>query len=138
LAVPPRPTIRLDKWLWQARFYKTRSLATREVQAGHIRLNAVRVSKPAQQVGQGDVLTFARGDLILVVRIVATGDRRGPAPEAQGLYDDLSPPPAPLPQPRNAPGFDGNRHGTGQRAGRPSKKDRRSYDRAQPQIGDGE
>ena len=58
------PTIRLDKWLWHARFFKTRSLATREVQAGHVRVNSRRIVKPATAVGQGDVLTFAQGDLI--------------------------------------------------------------------------
>ena len=116
------PTIRLDKFLWHARFFKTRSLATREVQAGHIRVNAVRTTKPAHPVGPGDVLTFATGARIRVVRILALGDRRGPAPEAQGLYDDLSPPEIP---PATAPGFDGNRHG----GGRPTKKDRRAHDR---------
>ena len=62
------------------------------------------------------------GDRIRVVRILALGERRGPAPEAQGMYDDLSPPET---SPANAPGFDGNRHG----GGRPSKKDRRALDR---------
>ena len=129
----PRPTIRLDKWLWHARFFKTRSLATREVQAGHVRLNGTRVVKPAVSVGQGDVLTFAQGDLIRVVRLLAPGQRRGPASEAQALYDDLSPPPLPgaaPPAPTTAPGFDGNRYG----GGRPSKKDRRTLDRVQGQI----
>lgn len=129
----PRPTIRLDKWLWHARFFKTRSLATREVQAGHVRLNGTRVVKPAVSVGQGDVLTFAQGDLIRVVRLLAPGQRRGPASEAQALYDDLSPPPLPgaaPPAPTTAPGFDGNRYG----GGRPSKKDRRILDRVQGQI----
>ena len=133
---PPRLTIRLDKWLWHARFFKTRSLATREVQAGHVRLNSVRVTKAALAVGQGDVLTFAQGDLIRVVKVLAPGDRRGPAPEAQALYDDLSPPPPPgsaAPAPATAPGFDGNKYG----GGRPSKKDRRILDRSQGQGGDG-
>ncbi|MDE3080565.1 MAG: RNA-binding S4 domain-containing protein [Paracoccaceae bacterium] len=89
---PPRETIRLDKWLWQARFFKTRGLATKSVQDGGVRLNAARVSKPAQQVGPGDTLTFIQGGRVRVVRILATGARRGPALEAQALYDDLSEP----------------------------------------------
>ena len=117
------PTLRLDKFLWHSRFFKTRSLATREVQAGHIRVNAARVTKPAHPVAPGDVLTFAQGAWIRVVRIVAVGDRRGPAPEAQALYDDLSPPAPPA---SAAPGSDGTTH-----QGRPTKKDRRAYDRAQ-------
>lgn len=111
-----RPTIRLDKWLWHARFYKTRGLATKAVQGGGIRLNSVHVTKPAQNVGPGDTLTFALAGQVRVVRLLAVGVRRGPAPEAQALYEDLSPPPE---------------AGDGQGAGggpRPTKKDRRSLD----------
>mgnify|MGYP001187861712 CR=1 FL=1 len=98
---PPGPTLpggklRIDKWLWQARFYKTRSLAARQVSDGHVRLNGDRVTKPAQPVTPGDVLTFPQGREIRVVRVLALGHRRGPAPEARALYDDLTPesPPA--------------------------------------------
>lgn len=87
-----RETIRLDKWLWQARFFKTRGLATRAVQDGAVRLNAVRVVKPAQPIGFGDTLTFAQADRIRVVRCLATALRRGPLHEAQTLYEDLAPP----------------------------------------------
>jgi ribosome-associated heat shock protein Hsp15 len=80
--------IRLDKWLWQARFFKSRSLSAGMIEAGHVRLNGQRVTKPAQAVGPGDVLTFVQGRVIRVVRILATGTRRGPASEAQGLYRD--------------------------------------------------
>ena len=98
----PRATIRLDKWLWYARFFKTRGLAAKTVSAGHVRVNAARVSKPAQAVGPGDTLTFPQAKRIRVVRILAPGTRRGPAPEAQALYEDLSPP-APPPEDRPAP-----------------------------------
>jgi ribosome-associated heat shock protein Hsp15 len=87
-----RETIRLDKWLWQARFFKTRGLATRAVQEGAVRLNAVRVVKPAHPIGAGDTLTFAQADRIRVVRCLAAGQRRGPTAEAQALYEDLAPP----------------------------------------------
>jgi len=90
VAAPP-DKLRLDKWLWQARFFKTRSLAAKTVAAGQVRVNAERVSKPAAGVGPGDVLTFPQGRRIRVVRIVALAARRGPAPEAQALYDDLTP-----------------------------------------------
>lgn len=80
--------IRLDKWLWQARFFKSRSLSAGAIEAGHVRLNGQHVTKAAQAVGPGDVLTFAQGRAIRVVRILATGTRRGPASEAQALYRD--------------------------------------------------
>jgi ribosome-associated heat shock protein Hsp15 len=89
---PRRATVRIDKWLWQARFFKTRSLAARVVAEGKVRRNAERVEKPAQAVGSGDTLTFPQGNRIRVVRILAIGTRRGPAAEAQALYDDLAPP----------------------------------------------
>jgi ribosome-associated heat shock protein Hsp15 len=89
---PRRETVRIDKWLWQARFFKTRSLAARAVAEGRVRLNAARVEKPAQAVGPGDALTFPQGNRVRVVRIRALGTRRGPATEAQALYDDLAPP----------------------------------------------
>ncbi|KAJ55266.1 tRNA synthetase RNA-binding protein [Actibacterium mucosum KCTC 23349] len=112
------PTIRLDKWLWYARFYKTRSLATKQVSGGHVRVNGTKVDKPATKVGPGDTLTFAQGREIRVVRVIALGERRGPAPEAQALYDDLTPKREEnIP---SAPRFEGK--------GRPTKKDRRALD----------
>jgi ribosome-associated heat shock protein Hsp15 len=99
---PPDAPIRLDRWLWHARFFKSRSLATAAVTGGRMRLNSRVVSKPAQPVRAGDVLTFALGRRIVVVCILAPGSRRGPAPEARELYEDLSPPAPPrdLGQPR--------------------------------------
>jgi ribosome-associated heat shock protein Hsp15 len=93
----PDPTaaakLRLDKWLWQARFCKSRSLAAELIEAGAVRVNGTRVSRPGRDVGTGDVLTFPQGARIRVVRILALGLRRGPAPEAQALYLDLDPRP---------------------------------------------
>lgn len=86
--------IRVDKWLWQARFFKTRSLAAALVAGGHLRLNGAKSVKPGHAVGPGDVLTFPQGGAIRVVRIQACGARRGPAPEARALYEDLAPVPA--------------------------------------------
>jgi ribosome-associated heat shock protein Hsp15 len=92
----PRVTVRLDKWLWHARFFKTRGLATDEVAAGHVRVNGVKVSKPGRAVAEGDTLTFPQGARIRVIRITATAVRRGPATEVQALYIDLDVAPSPL------------------------------------------
>jgi ribosome-associated heat shock protein Hsp15 len=109
--------IRVDKWLWHARFFKTRSLAAKQVGAGHVRLNGVKISKPAQNVTRGDVLTFPQGNLVRVVRVEAPGERRGPAPEAQALYFDMTEKKDVLPP---NPRFEGK--------GRPDKKSRRALD----------
>ncbi|MDE4275375.1 RNA-binding S4 domain-containing protein [Phaeobacter gallaeciensis] len=109
--------IRIDKWLWHARFFKTRSLAAKQVSAGHVRLNADKISKPAQNVTPGDVLTFPQGRQIRVVRVEAIGERRGPAPEAQTLYFDMTEKQESVPA---NPRFEGK--------GRPNKKSRRALD----------
>ncbi len=82
-------TLRLDKWLWQARFFKSRGLAADEIEAGHVRINSQKTRKPGHALRAGDVLTFPQGDRIRVIRVTALGERRGPATEAQGLYLDL-------------------------------------------------
>ena len=97
MADAPAPRQRLDKWLWQARFFKTRSIAAREVGASHVRVNGQKVSKPSTPVAPGDVLTFARGTRVFVIEILSHPDRRGPAPEAQSHYLDRSPEPASTP-----------------------------------------
>jgi ribosome-associated heat shock protein Hsp15 len=84
-----RPRLRLDKWLWQARFCKTRALAADLVAEGHVRVNGTPVSRPGRDISPGDVLTFPQGHSIRVIRILALGQRRGPATEAQNLYTDL-------------------------------------------------
>lgn len=86
-AAPPR--LRLDKWLWQARFFKSRSLAHALIAEGNVRVNGTRITRPSREVTPGDVLTFAQGDTIRVIRILALGQRRGPTSEAVALYADL-------------------------------------------------
>jgi len=81
--------LRLDKWLWQARFFKTRTLAATIANKGKVRINRMLVTKPHYKVRPGDVLTFAQGREIRVVRVLALGERRGPAPEAQTLYENI-------------------------------------------------
>ena len=84
------PGIRLDKWLWHARFFKTRSIASKYCEEGRLRVNGEPTQKAHYAARIGDVLTFPLGTEIRVVRIVALGERRGPAPEAQALYEDLT------------------------------------------------
>jgi ribosome-associated heat shock protein Hsp15 len=84
--------IRLDKWLWQARFVKTRSLAAQLCTSGRLRVGREIVSKPHRLVRIGDILTFPAGGQVRTVRVVALGSRRGPAEEARRLYEDLAPP----------------------------------------------
>ncbi|WP_233092813.1 RNA-binding S4 domain-containing protein [Paracoccus sp. IB05] len=86
------PKLRLDKWLWQARFFKTRTLAALVIEEGHIRVNGTPVSRPSREVGPGDVLTFPQGRNIRLIRVLGTGVRRGPASEAQALFLDLDAP----------------------------------------------
>lgn len=78
---------RIDKWLFHARFYRTRALAQAAASAGKVRLNGIRVEKPAQLLKPGDVLTLGRGGEIVALRVLALAERRGPAPEAQRLYE---------------------------------------------------
>lgn len=107
--------IRLDRWLWHARFFRSRSLAAAAVTGGRMRVNSRVVAKPAQPVRPGDVLTFTLGRRVVVVRILAPGTRRGPAPEARALYEDLSPPP-PVPDlSRPLPAKGGRPRGPGPR-----------------------
>ena len=86
------PVLRLDKWLWQARFCKSRSAAAVLIGEGHVRVNGTRVSRPGREITPGDVLTLPQGAVIRVVRVTALGIRRGPATEAQALYVDLAAP----------------------------------------------
>ena len=82
--------IRIDKWLWHARFYRSRVLAQGAAVSGLIRLNGARVEKASAGVQPGDVLTVPRGREVLVVRIEALAERRGGAPEARKLYSIVS------------------------------------------------
>jgi len=81
--------LRLDKWLWHARFFKTRALAARAIEAGGFRLNGRPVTKTHQGVGVGDSLTLMLGPKIVALRVLALGTRRGPADEARRLYGEV-------------------------------------------------
>ncbi len=81
--------IRIDKWLWAARFFKTRSLATDAVSGGKIKLNGAP-TKPARDVKVGDRLDIFNGDTRWTVSILGLSDKRGPAPEARLLYEETA------------------------------------------------
>ncbi len=87
----PQPKLRIDRWLWQARLFRSRATAADEVSDGNIRVNGQRIVKPGYGVGVGDVLTFALGGHVRLIRVAALGLRRGPSAEARDLYDDLAP-----------------------------------------------
>lgn len=80
---------RIDKWLWTARFYKTRSLATEMVAAGHVQINAASV-KPSRAVKAGDQLTIRRGDELFEVKVTAIAAKRVSATIAQTLYNETA------------------------------------------------
>ncbi len=109
---------RLDRWLWFARIVKTRTLAARFIGEGRLRVNREKIDKPSRTVRAGDVVTAAVHERVLVLRVLGEGVRRGPAEEAQGLYEDLTPPAVKNPDAPAAAARD-----TG--AGRPTKRDRR-------------
>ncbi|MDF1802710.1 RNA-binding S4 domain-containing protein [Thalassovita sp.] len=113
----PVAKLRIDKWLWFARFYKTRGLASTMVNGGHVRVNGNKIAKASYGVGAGDTLTFPQGNQIRVVRVVQLAMRRGPAPEAQTLYEDLTEVKDDVPR---SPRYEGK--------GRPTKRDRRMID----------
>ena len=119
--------LRLDKWLWYARFFKTRALASKAISNGRFRLDGDLMSKPHRQANCGQVLTFSQGARIRVVRIKALGLRRGPAKEAALLFDDLAPilPAAENKKLSPLPAFENRQAGDG----RPTKRHRRETDR---------
>ncbi|XDZ65043.1 RNA-binding S4 domain-containing protein [Alphaproteobacteria bacterium LSUCC0684] len=118
-------TMRIDKWLWVARFFKTRSDANRLVASGRLRLDGEPMSKPHRQVSEGHVLTFPKGEDIRVIRVLAMSPRRRPVTEARLLYDDLAPPEPRERRPKDTPPpFEQRDKG----AGRPTKRERRQID----------
>lgn len=125
----PQPTLRIDKWLWHARFFKSRTQASALCAGGKIRVDGDAVAKAHAPVRPGQVLTFVQGRHVRVIKVLAIGTRRGPASEAQALYEDLSPPQPETAMPRTdrksaAPSGKRDRG-----AGRPTKRERRDTDR---------
>lgn len=81
--------MRLDKWIWHARFYKSRSLAVQEIKLGRFRLNGVKVDKASMILKKGDLIFFSRDSELRAVRVVEFGFRRGPVEEAKKLYQEI-------------------------------------------------
>jgi ribosome-associated heat shock protein Hsp15 len=117
---------RVDKWLWYARFFKSRAIATRLCKGRKLRINKRVVEKASATVKVGDVLTFPQGNRIKIVEILDPGTRRGPATEAQQLYKDLSPPPPDKAKEPERPSPVAKRPAG---AGRPTKSERRATDK---------
>jgi ribosome-associated heat shock protein Hsp15 len=114
--------LRLDRWLWCVRLYKTRSLAAAAVAGGHVHLNGGRV-KPARAVSAGDLLRLSLGGRDLELEVLAIPSRRGPAPEARACYEET-----PASTARSARYAEARRLdalSTPQSDGRPDKKERR-------------
>ena len=121
--------VRIDKWLWAARFFKTRSLATDAVDGGRVQLNGVRV-KPAKDVKRGDRIVLSIGDLHWELIVADLSEKRGPAPQARLLYTETEASLA-----RRAEALTQRQLGVEPAAeihGRPTKRDRRSMDRWRP------
>ncbi|WP_367846619.1 RNA-binding S4 domain-containing protein [Rhodoferax sp. WC2427] len=126
--------LRIDKWLWAARFYKTRSLATEEVNKGRVQIGGQDV-KPAREVKPGDLITLRQGPVVRTIEVVGISQARGPAPVAQALYaetaDSLQARTAAAEQRRLAPE---PAHSLDH--GRPTKRQRRDLDQAGQGWGD--
>ena len=121
--------LRIDKWLWAARFYKTRSLAVEEIDKGRVKINA-QDTKPAREVKVGDMLSLRQGTVLRTVVVLEISSQRGPAPVAQQLYEETAESLALRTQAAE------QRHLHREPAssllhGRPTKRDRRSLDDAQ-------
>jgi ribosome-associated heat shock protein Hsp15 len=118
--------IRVDRWLWAARFFRTRALAHDAVAGGHVRVNGERV-KPARDVCAKDVLELRTGDVVRTVVVLGVAERRGPAKAAATLYEETAESRAErarrAEQRRIEAAFDGLRTG-----GRPTKLERRRTD----------
>ncbi|WP_240549545.1 RNA-binding S4 domain-containing protein [Devosia salina] len=117
---------RLDRFLFFSRAVKSRTLAQKIIESGAVRVNSEKTERTDFKVGAGDVLTMSLHNRIVVWRILDCGTRRGPASEAQGLYEDMSPPP--VPRAELSP-YDAAIAQRPSGAGRPTKKERRDTDR---------
>jgi ribosome-associated heat shock protein Hsp15 len=120
--------LRIDKWLWAARFYKTRSLAVEEIDRGRVRINDVE-AKPAREVKAGDTISLRQGPVIRTLVVLGISKQRGSAPVAQQLYQETEE------SLRLKAQAAEQRHMGAEPAstlehGRPTKRDRRSLDKA--------
>ena len=131
-AANPSSKLRVDKWLWYARIFKTRTLAASSVKSGKVRVNQEKISSPSRGLVAGDVLTVTLARQIKILKVVELGTRRGPASEAQALYEDMSPPPVK----RESSQKPAKQAVRDEGAGRPTKKERREISRFRSQAGE--
>ena len=117
--------IRIDKWLWAARFYKTRSLATEEIDKGRVRINDLEV-KPAKEVKVGDTVVLRQGPVTRTLVVRSISDKRGGAPAAQLLYEETE---ASIKSRENLAERQRLEPANSLEHGRPTKRDRRSIDK---------
>ncbi len=122
-AAPPVAAVRLDRWLWATRLYKSRSLAADACDGGKVKVNG-QTAKPHKPVRAGDVVSVTHPAGRKEFMVVALAERRGPASEARLLYEDHSPPP-PSGQERSAFAPQFRPHGVG----RPAKRERRQLEK---------
>lgn len=118
--------VRVDKWLWAARFFKTRSLATDAVSGGKVRLNGAAV-KPARDVKLGDRLEIHNGETTWEIVVLGLSEKRGPAPEARRLYEEIPESIAAREAAQQRRRFE--TEPAAEIHGRPTKRDRRRMDR---------
>ena len=125
-------SLRIDKWLWAARFYKTRSLATEEINKGRVEVNAQAI-KPARELKVGDTVAMRQRPLTRTVIVKALSDQRGPVPVAQQLYEETV-------ESRQARenAAEQRRLGTepahSRESGRPTKRDRRQIEKVRGEL----
>ncbi|MGU3576944.1 RNA-binding S4 domain-containing protein [Brucellaceae bacterium C25G] len=120
---------RIDKWLFFARVVKSRSLAAKLAAGGHVRVNGQKIDQASYGVKQNDDLTITLERKVLIYKVLLLGERRGPAPEAQLLYQDLSPP---MPAKDDVMYVHSGLRDAG--SGRPTKKERRLTDKLLPDF----
>ena len=135
-ADPQSKGLRLDKWLWYARFFKTRGAASKAISDGRFRLDGMVMKKPHRQALCDQVLTFIQGNRVRVIKIMALGSRRGPSNEAVLLYEDLTPEPVLPTKTVTAESLEFEARGKG--SGRPTKRQRRETDRLKKVVNDNE
>ena len=82
--------VRIDKWLWWARFFKTRSLAAKKISNGAVRVNSDRVLKPSAEITIDDVLTLKQEKIVRVIRVVSLGQKREKYDIAKQMYEDIT------------------------------------------------
>lgn len=120
--------LRIDKWLWAARFYKTRSLAVEEIDKGRVRINDIE-AKPAREVKAGDTVTLRQGPVTRTLLVRGISNQRGGAPIAQQLYEETA-------ESLALKALAAERHrlqpepAQSQEHGRPTKRDRRDIEKA--------